>query len=202
MNHARHGVLEHLKSQDPIISRIIDRVGPCLLRPSEDYFDSLARTIISQQLSAAAAEKIYFKLALELGGKMIASKVTSLSDAQFVKAGISKQKRSYLVDLADKFVNNEINVELFVDPDDEKIINYLESLRGIGRWSAEMFLIFCLGRPNILPLDDVGFKRAVRISYNLRKSPSVQTLKRLSKQWVPYRSIAVWYLWQSIDGIG
>jgi DNA-3-methyladenine glycosylase II len=195
------GVL-YLRERDSVLRDIIDRVGPCSLRPSHDYYGSLARTIISQQLSAKAADTILSRLQMELGGKLMPSAILNLSDSQFAKAGISRQKKSYLVQLAVKFGKGEINTDAFREQDDEKLIKYLEGIRGIGRWSAEMFLIFCLNRLNILPLDDVVVKRAVLVSYELRKSPSERILKRISAFWDPYKSIAVWYLWQSIDGNG
>ena len=195
------GVL-YLRERDSVLRDIIDSVGPCSLRPSRDYYGSLARTIISQQLSAKAADAILSRLQMELDGKLMPSAILDLSDSQFAKAGISRQKKSYLIELAVKFGKGEINTDAFREPDDEKLIKYLEGIRGLGRWSAEMFLIFCLNRLNILPLDDVGVKRAVLVNYKLRKSPSERVLKRISTCWDPYKSIAVWYLWQSIDGNG
>lgn len=202
MNRNISTAIDHLREEDEVIRGIIDRVGPCSLRPSEDYFESLARIIVSQQLSVKAADTIYSKLLLKLGGEMTPAKILVFTDPQFTKAGISKQKRSYLIELAARFKTGEIDTGSFYEQDDEKLIKFLEGIRGIGRWSAEMFLIFCLNRLNILPLDDVGFKRAVKVNYNLSKSPSERTLKRISKHWDPYRSIGVWYLWQSIDGDG
>ena len=195
------GVL-YLRERDSVLRDIIDSVGPCSLRPSRDYYGSLARTIISQQLSAKAADAILSRLQMELDGKLMPSALLDLSDSQFAKAGISRQKKSYLIQLAVNFGKGEINTDAFREPDDEKLIKYLEGIKGIGRWSAEMFLIFCLNRLNIMPLDDVGVKRAVLVSYKLRKSPSERVLKRISASWDPYKSIAVWYLWQSIDGNG
>jgi DNA-3-methyladenine glycosylase II len=202
MNNEISKSIQYLREKDGVIRGIIDRIGTCSLRPSRDYFESLARTIVSQQLSTKAANTIYSKLLLELGGKMAPAKISGLADLQFIRAGISKQKKSYLMELALRFESGEIDTGVFDEQDDEKLIKYLQGMRGIGRWSAEMFLIFCLNRLNILPLDDVGFKRAVKVSYNLSRSPSERTLRRLSKRWDPYRSIAVWYLWQSIDGNG
>jgi len=191
-----------LKKSDPILRSTIDQIGPCSLKPSKDYFGSLVRTIISQQLSTRAADTILERFGLELKGAISPKSVLALSSTQFRKAGISKQKKSYLLELASKFDKGEIDAGSFRNWEDERLIAYLVSIRGIGRWSAEMFLIFCLNRLNVLPLDDVGFKRAVRVNYGLGEGPSERTLKRISKQWEPYRSIAVWYLWQSIDGIG
>lgn len=196
------GAVCYLRERDEVIRRIIDKVGPCSLAPSKDYFGSLIRTIVSQQLSSKAADTIFSRLSSELGGEVTPARVLGLSSSHFVRAGISKQKKSYIVELAERFETGDITTATFCERDDENLINSLKEIRGIGRWSAEMFLIFCLNRLNILPLDDVGFKRAVRVNYGLRKSPSERTLKHLSKQWVPYRSVAVWYLWQSIDGIG
>jgi DNA-3-methyladenine glycosylase II len=192
----------HLRERDEIIRGIIDKVGPCSLAPSKDYFGSLIRTIVSQQLSSKAAGTIFSRLLSELNDEVTPARVLKLSPSRFIRAGISKQKKSYIVELAKRFETGEISTATFRERDDEDLIKCLEEIRGIGRWSAEMFLIFCLNRLNILPLDDVGFKRAVRVNYGLRKSPSERTLKRIAEQWEPYRSVAVWYLWQSIDGIG
>ena len=189
-----------LKENDKILGELINRIGHCKLRPSRDYFGSLVRTIISQQLSEKAANAIFIKLLNELNCKLTPTSVMNLSGQQFIKSGVSKQKRAYLIELAAAFKNGKVRLRAFSEEDNERLISYLTTFRGIGRWSAEMFLIFCLNRPNILPLDDVGFKKALMLRYGLPKRPNDLVIKRISKNWGSYMSIAVWYLWQSVNG--
>jgi len=190
---------EYLKLRDKCIKKIIDQIGPCKLNQHYDYFKSLVKTIIYQQLSNKVAKSIYKKFELELNSKISPDNILRLSDTEFRRAGISMQKKSYLTDLSFKFINKEIDTNKFVIRNDEEIINTLIKIRGIGRWSAQMFLIFCLNRMDVLPTDDLGLKKSIQVNYRMNKLPSTEEIIEMSKKWEPYRTIAVWYLWQSIN---
>lgn len=191
--------IAYLKKRDEVINRLIAQIGPCELKPSSDYFRSLAKSIISQQLSNQAARSIYLKLLHELNGELTPQKISSLGPLSFQRAGISKQKSSYLMDLANRFIGKEIDIDMISKSGDEQVIDSLTKIRGIGIWSAKMFLIFCLNRLNVLPHEDVGFRRALIQNYSLVRVPSERKIKRIAGVWEPYRSIAVWYLWQSVN---
>jgi DNA-3-methyladenine glycosylase II len=191
--------IRYLRKKDKVLAKIINKIGLCTLEPSKDYYKSLTKSIIYQQLAQNAARTIYTRFLSQLSNNLTPSKVLHLADEQFKRAGISSQKKSYLLDLSAKFKKKDINPQTIPELGDEEVIEYLTQIRGIGRWSAEMFLIFCLNRLNVLPLDDLGFQRAVRINYKLRNMPSKSKILSLSRKWGRYRSIAVWYLWQSIN---
>lgn len=194
--------INYLKKNDKVISKIIDNIGKCNIKPSKDYYTSLVKSIIYQQLSVKAAKTIYDRFLNELNGKLNPESVLNLSEIQFKRAGVSGRKQSYLIDLSRKFINREIDTNNIQKLNDEELINLLTTIRGIGRWSAEMFMIFCLNRLNVLPLEDLGFQRALKINYGLKKMPTKNKIIMLSKNWGSYRSIAVWYLWQSINKNG
>ncbi len=182
--------------------RIIDRIGNCKLQTSTDYYNSLVRTIISQQLSNKSSNTIFSRLLEQMNNELSPENVLNLSDMQLKSAGISKQKMSYLRDLSTKFIHGDINTSRLPFLDDEEVISLLTSIRGIGRWSAQMILIFCMNRPNVLPLDDLGFRNSLKLHYKLNNTPSKDQIIKISEKWAPYRSIAVWYLWQSINQNG
>ena len=194
--------VSYLRKNDPIMRDIIDKIGNCTLQTSPDYYSSLVRTIISQQLSNKASNTIFARLLKKVNDELNPENVLNLSNFQLKSAGISKQKMSYLRDLSTKFLNMEIDTSTFPSLDDEEAITLLTSIRGIGKWSAQMILIYCLNRPNILPLDDLGFRNSLKLNYNLSHSPNKDLIIKISKKWEPYRSIAVWYLWQSINQNG
>ncbi len=191
--------VEYLRKNDTVIRGIIDIIGPCTLKPSKDYYNSLVKSIIHQQLSNKAAGTIYSRFLNQLNNKLSPKNLLDLTDEEFKKAGVSKQKKAYLRDLSEKFYNGNIDLSKLSVLEDEEVINQLTSVRGIGKWSAEMFLIFCLNRLNVLPLDDVGFRNSIKHNYKLKQKPSKEEVLEISKKWVPYRSIAVWYLWQSLN---
>ena len=194
--------VDYLKENDKVIAGIIRDIGKCTLEPSDDYFRSLVKSIVYQQLAVKAARTIYNRFISELNNDLTPKNVLKLKESQFRKAGISSKKMSYLIDLSNKFQVGIIDSKNINKLDDESLIEHLTQIRGIGRWSAEMFLIFSLNRLNVLPLDDLGFKRSLMINYNLRKIPSENKIIKLSKNWGSYRSVAVWYLWQSLNKNG
>jgi DNA-3-methyladenine glycosylase II len=193
--------IKALKTKDQVISKIIDDVGPYTLKPEKQYFKVLAESIVYQQLSIKAAETIFKRLIKLVGGhtNLRPENVITLSNEQLRSAGLSSQKSKYLKDLAEKFLEKEIIPIQLSKMTDEEVIALLSKVKGIGRWTAEMFLIFSLGRSNILPIADLGFRRAVEVNYKIRKPVSEKKILELSKKWEPYRSIAVWYLWKSLE---
>lgn len=191
--------VHHLRRVDAILKSIIDRYGPCTLTPRKDYFSVLADSIVSQQISVKAAETIFRRLKVKMQGRVTPGQLLKLSVDDLRSAGVSGQKSSYLRDLAEKWVDGTILPRRFSRMDDEAIIAMLTKVHGIGRWTAEMFLIFSLNRLDVLPVDDLGFQRAVQHSYGCRAFPSARTIRRIAEPWRPYRSIATWYLWRSLD---
>jgi len=189
----------HLKHSDKVMGRLVREIGPCTLKTRTKHFDSLVRSIISQQISVGAARSILMKFREILHNEINPENVLALKKNQFKKAGISPQKNSYLLDLALHFSKKTIDTSKFRYLDNQKIIDELTKIRGVGRWTAEMFLIFSLRRLNVLPVDDWGFKRSIMINYSLDKMPSNEKVINISKKWEPYKSIATWYLWQSLN---
>ena len=191
--------VRHLKQADPVLARIIEQVGlfKIVLRPQR--FQALARAIIFQQLAGSAALAIYTRfVALFPGGRFpTPSQLLALSDQALRAAGLSRQKSLYLRDLAAHLENKSLNFHRFARMSDDEIIADLTRVKGIGRWTAEMFLIFNLGRPDVLPLDDLGLRSAARQAYGLPSMPTRRELEQLAERWRPFRSAATWYLWQS-----
>lgn len=186
----------HLKKVDPVIKYLIESLGPCTLKPNKEYFECLVGTIVSQQLSKKAADSIYSKLNLESGG-ITPINLFKLQKESFKRAGVSEKKIRYLIGLSSIFLNKNINFDNFDTLTDEEIIEILTTIDGIGRWSAEMFLIFSLNRFDVLPIGDVGFLRAFKSVYKIENKIDKDIVISKSEIWRPYRSIAVWYLWQS-----
>ncbi|TAK08306.1 MAG: DNA-3-methyladenine glycosylase 2 family protein [Candidatus Manganitrophaceae bacterium] len=189
-----------LADADPVLSACIEAIGPCRLAPAPDPFVALVEAIISQQLSVKAADTIFDRLAsLCPRGPITPKGIFSTPDAALRRVGLSRQKISYMKDLAGRWIAGEIRPKTFHLLPDEEVIARLVEVKGIGRWTAEMFLIFALNRPDVLPVDDLGLKKAVRQAYRLRKLPSPERIQKIAKPWRPYRSIATWYLWKSLN---
>ena len=191
-----------LARRDPVLSALIKRHGPCGLAAAQraDHFSALNRAIVGQQLSTKAATTIYSRLlTLMPGGEPAAAAMATLTDEQLRAVGISRQKALYLRDLADKVLSGALNLDALGAMSDEEVIAALSQVKGIGRWSAEMFLIFRLHRPDVVPVGDLGIVYAVHRVYRLRKRPTADRIRRLGEAWRPYRSVASWYLWRSLD---
>jgi DNA-3-methyladenine glycosylase II len=191
-----------LLRRDPILAALIRRQGPCGLAAAQraDHFSALVRAITFQQLSTKAATTIHGRMvALMPNGVATPEGLAALTDAQLRTAGLSRQKTAYLRDLCEKVSTAVIDLESLEALDDEEIIAALVKVKGIGRWSAEMFLIFRLLRPDVLPVGDLGILTAVQRAYRLRKRPSPDRLRKIGEAWRPYRSVASWYLWRSLD---
>jgi DNA-3-methyladenine glycosylase II len=191
-----------LLRRDPVIAALIRAHGPCGLAEGVhiDYFAALARSIIFQQLSTKAASTIHARLVgLLPEGRVTAPALAALTEEQFRSVGISRQKSMYLRDLSEKIVSGALALDGVEQLDDEAVITALTTVKGVGRWTAEMFLMFRLHRPDVLPLGDLGILTAVQRAYGMRKRPSPERLRKLGDIWKPYRSIACWYLWRSLD---
>lgn len=191
--------MRHLKAGDPVMARIIDQVGPPKLAHRPGRFHALARAIIFQQLAGAAALAIYRRVVNQIGGGRFPTPAQMLaaSDEMMRAAGISRGKMAYMRDLAAHVRDGALNFRRFSRMGDEEIIADLTRVKGIGRWSAEMFLMFSLHRPDVLPAGDLGFRNAVAKEYQLPKPPAPKELTVFGERWRPYRTAAVWYLWQS-----
>jgi DNA-3-methyladenine glycosylase II len=189
--------------RDPVLAAIIRQHGPCALGDARDRFDHFAmlvRAIVFQQLSTKAATTIHDRLIAAMPGGIVSPEaLASLSDDQFRAVGISRQKASYLRDLGLKVASGAVPLDSVDALSDEEVITALTHVKGIGRWTAEMFLIFRLQRPDVLPLGDLGIVNAIQKAYRLRKKPTAARMAKLGEAWRPYRSIASWYLWRSLD---
>lgn len=188
--------------RDPVLAGIIRRYGPCALGEARDRFDHFAmlvRAIVFQQLSTKAATTIHERLIAAMPGGVSPAALALLTDEQFRAAGISRQKAAYLRDLGSKVSAGAVPLDNVDVMSDEEVITALTQVKGIGRWTAEMFLIFRLQRPDVLPVDDLGIVNAIQKAYRLRKKPTPDRMRKIGEAWRPYRSVATWYLWRSLD---
>ncbi|MGH9512448.1 MAG: DNA-3-methyladenine glycosylase family protein [Terriglobales bacterium] len=191
--------ITHLKKSDPIICDIIKRVGPYRIEYGDPVFHSLAEAIVYQQLNGKAALTIFKRFAALAGEPLTPQGILKLTDQQMRGAGLSKQKTSYLRDLAQRTHRGELNFAGLSHLSDEEVIEHLTQVKGIGVWTAHMFLIFSLRRPNVLPTGDFGVKMAIKKHYKKRKPPNPKQMENIARRWEPYRSVACWYLWRSLD---
>jgi DNA-3-methyladenine glycosylase II len=186
--------------QDPVMRQIIERVGPCTLAPRRDYFVVLCKSIFTQQISTRIATILFNRFRDNFPQRRPTPQrvITFLhGDAERVRAcGLSRQKQSYLLDLSQRFVRGEIPTRRFAPMSDEEVIQSLVQVKGIGRWTGEMFLIFVLNRRDVLPVDDLGLREGARRFYGLSERPRAKELTELGEQWRPWRTIATWYLWR------
>ena len=192
--------VEQLKASDPVLSKIIDAVGNCTLARKENRYLSLIGSVVSQQLSGRAAESIFSRLSQQLGGHITPEDVLNLTHQQFRSSGISSSKESYIRGISEKFaLDRHFLSELNAMTDDE-VLSQLTGIRGVGLWTAQMFMIFSLNRLDILPLQDAGLRRGISKFYFSGEPPGDREIIRISEKWKPYRSVAVWYIWRGIDG--
>jgi DNA-3-methyladenine glycosylase II len=189
----------HLSRRDSVLKRLISTVGPCTLEPIPDGFFALARAIISQQISTKAARAIALRLEEATGRHKLTPKgILKLSDEKMRGAGLSQSKMKSLRDLAEKVHTSVVPLHCLCDMDDEAVIEALIPVRGIGRWTAEMYLIFSLGRLDVLPVDDLGLRVGIQKQYGFKQLPVKKEIIELGEPWRPYRSIATWYIWRSL----
>lgn len=188
----------HLSRRDAVLKRIIKQIGPCTLRCNEDYFAVLARAIIAQQISTKAANSIYTRLRQALQPTGLQPRpLLDAGDDMLKQAGISPAKMRYLRDLAARVDKRELVLSELPKLTDEEVIAQLLPVKGIGRWTAEMFLIFGLGRLDVLPVADLGLRVGVQKQYELPEQPAKEKLIALAEPWQPYRSIATWFIWRT-----
>jgi len=181
------------------MARAIERVGPCTLIPNPQLFETLVDAIISQQISVKAADAIMGRLRAALqaeANSTISPEALLLLEEDTLRAvGLSPQKMRYIRDLTERVANGQLDLERLSELDDEAVISELVKVKGIGRWTAEMMLIFSLGRPDVLPVDDLGFLEGVREAYSLEIRPTPQEMRERGEVWRPYRTFATWYMW-------
>ncbi len=189
----------HLQKADPIMAEIIKRVGPYQLTIREPTFETLARSITFQQLNGKAAGTIFGRLRKAVGRRFTATAFLKLTPEELRACGLSRQKIASLTDLAERVARREINFRKLPALEDAEIISLLSQVRGVGVWTVQMFLIFALQRPNVMPVGDLGIRNAVRKAYGLPELPKPTDLARIAEKWHPYCSIASWYLWRSLD---
>jgi DNA-3-methyladenine glycosylase II len=212
----------HLKKCDPIMRGVIARIGPCRIEYGEPVFHSLAEAIVYQQLNGKAAETIFKRFTLLSGDPITPEGILKLTPAEMRSVGLSKQKSAYLIDMAERAQRGELDFSRLAEMSDEQVIEHLTQVKGVGVWTAHMFLMFMLRRPNILPVGDFGVRMAMHRHYLERRArkgaatngaakpkgkakkvkitlPTPEQMEKIAKRWEPYRSIACWYLWQSLD---
>ncbi len=197
-----HRAVTHLKQSDPVLARIIARVGACRLeiRAEGTHFDALVRSIVFQQLSTRAATTIYGRVRALFGDRSPSAADLLATGADTLRsAGLSWAKIKYVKDLSTRAVEGSLDVERLHELEDSAIIEALVQVKGIGRWTAHMFLIFRLGRPDIVPELDLGVRTAIQRAYGLRKLPTPAKVLTVGKAWAPYGSVAAWYLWRSLE---
>jgi DNA-3-methyladenine glycosylase II len=197
--------LKHLAVADARLAAIIESVGAYEIKLRKDPFRSLVEAIIYQQLAGSAADAIYKRFVKIYGRFPRPAQLLATKDARLRAAGLSARKIEYLKDLASRVSDGRLKLAKLTKLPDEQVIERLDQVKGIGRWTAEMFLIFCLGRQDVLPVDDLGLRRAMQKAYMLAELPSPEIMHKISQPWKPYSSIATWYMWKSLEkfkGIG
>lgn len=204
VEHPHTEALRVLSGADEKLAEVIEEVGPCKLRihtpgktTPHEFFESLVESIVSQQLSVKASDTIYSRVLALGGGKLLAPKdLTAVPEETLRAAGLSGQKVRYIKDLCTKVADGSVNLTNLETLADEDVIERLRLVKGIGRWTAEMFLMFRLGRPDVLPIQDLGIQQGMKKLYKMRDVPTPEKMVKVAKKWRPYRSIACWYLWR------
>ncbi len=195
--------INHLKKVDPVLAAIIERVGPYRIEYREPIFQSLVRSIVYQQLNGKAALTIFNRLAAAAkADPLTPESILRLRPARMRALGLSKQKLTYIRELARFTKSGEIDFDLYPTLEDTHVIDHLTRVKGVGVWTAHMFLIFALRRPNVLPTGDFGVRAAMKKAYNLPAMPTPAEMERIAAAWRPYCSVASWYLWRSLENQG
>jgi 3-methyladenine DNA glycosylase/8-oxoguanine DNA glycosylase len=202
LTYDREAAVAHLRRADPILARVIDSVGPFTMEPRDGSFRSLARAIFFQQLAGPAARAIMGRVLQRLGTDeerfYRPEQLLAVPAEDLRVAGLSRQKLVYLRDLSEKFAGGQLTEDEFWELEDEEVIERVCVVKGIGRWTAEMFLIFSLGRPDVLPVDDLGVRRGFEQTYGLEDLPKPDEMRKIAGPWAPYRSVGTWYMWRSL----
>jgi DNA-3-methyladenine glycosylase II len=194
--------VRHLKRVDPVLARVIEQVGPCRieLRTDGTHYNALTRAIVFQQLSGKAAGTILSRFnAIYPANSPTPEAVLATSDERLRGVGLSRQKIGYMRDLSLKVTTGDLPLDAVEHMADDDLIAHLVQVKGIGRWTAQMFLMFRLGRPDVLPELDLGIQNAIRKAYRMRKRPTPKQVKRIGAKWSPHSSVASWYLWRSLE---
>jgi 3-methyladenine DNA glycosylase/8-oxoguanine DNA glycosylase len=194
--------LRHVRRRDPVLRGVIDAVGPFDLESRPGTFKTLSRAIFFQQLAGPAARAIMGRVLLALKTNeekwYTPRRFLKATDDELRAAGLSRQKLVYLRDLAGKFASGHLSEDEFHQLDDEAVIERVTEVKGIGRWTAEMFLMFSLGRPDVLPVDDLGVRRGMQVAYGLADMPKPDQMREIAAPWAPYRSVGTWYMWRAL----
>ncbi len=192
--------VRHLRRRDPVLRRVIDQVGGFDLQPRRQRFAMLVYSIISQQVSTAAARSIRERLKQQLAPRKVSAlSLSALSDAEIRAAGVSPQKLRYMRDLTQKVLDGTVRLRQHTRMTDDEVIADLVQVLGIGEWTAHMFLIFSLGRLDVLPYGDLGVRSAIKNLFELKDLPDRAACERIAEPWRPYASVASWYCWRSLD---
>jgi len=184
---------------DPVLAAVIAKVGPCGMEFGPPEFHSLAEAIVYQQLNGKAAVTIFKRFAALAGDPLTPEGILKLTDQQMRSAGLSKQKTSYLQDMSERARRGDLDFSRLHEFTDEEVIAHLTQVKGVGVWTAHMFLMFTLKRPNVLPTGDFGIRMAMKKLYRKRKMPTPEQMAKIAKAWEPHRSVACWYLWRSLE---
>ncbi len=190
----------HLRRADPVMAKIIRRVGPCQLAVLQPNFETLARIVTFQQLHGKAAATIFARVQRAVGRSFTATAFLKAEPETLRACGLSRQKLASLTDLAEHVVRRQIDFRKLPALDNDAVIKILTQVRGVGSWTAQIFLMFALGRNNVLPAGDFGIRNAVRQAYGLKEMPKAAELEEIARCWHPYCTVASWYLWRSLDG--
>ena len=190
-----------LSKRDPILKKIIKKLNKGYLTSKDDPFFSLCRTIVGQQISIKAADSIWLKFEIKCRKKIIPSRILKLSSTGLKSAGLSRQKITYLKNIARNFKDKSFNIKDLKKMNDENAIEYITQLKGLGIWSAQMFLMFNLNRSDIFPTKDIGLLRAISKNYKVKYPPNEKFLSKISKKFLGYRTVFTWYMWKSIDPV-
>ena len=196
-----HKAKKILSKKDPVLKKIIKKFNKGFLKTRNNPFFSICRTIVGQQISTKAADSIWVKFEKKCKKKIVPNIVLKLPRSSLRSVGLSKQKIGYLKNVALSFKNKSFNVKELRKMDDDLAIEYITQLKGLGVWSAQMFLMFNLNRPDIFPIKDIGLIRAISKNYNISYPPSQKFLNKISKLHLGYRSVFTWYMWRSIDPV-
>ena len=191
--------IQHLRRSDPILSEIIDRVGAYGIQFREPCFETLVKSIVYQQLSGRVASVIFERLLKAARGGLTPEAILKLRPSRMRTLGLSTQKTVYIRDLARRARDGEVVFERLPNLADAEVIEHLTQVKGVGEWTAHMFLIFALRRPDILPVGDLGIRNAIRKAYGLEELPGPAQMEQLAARWRPYCTVASWYLWRSLE---
>ena len=198
----KKAAVRHLRKVDPVMAEVIAKIGRFKGWPASagTHFDAVARSIVFQQLSGKAAGTIHGRFHGLYGGRPpLPAELAATSDDRLRSVGLSRQKSSYLKDLGARVASGEVPIESLHELSDDEIIAALTQVKGIGRWTAQMFMMFRLGRPDVLPDLDLGIQKGIQRAYRLRKLPPPERVKIIGAKWAPYRTVASWYLWRYVD---